>query len=242
MFKNYLFDLYGTLIDIRTDEDDPELWRKMALFYGYRKAIYTPYELVHKYKELCEAEKLKTQASNPQCKLVDINLTNVFRELYTCKNVSVSCELAAITANFFRCNSTEHIRLYDGVTEFLTALKAKGKNVFLISNAQHDFTVPEFEMLGLDRYFDDVVISSDVACKKPDPHIYEILFSRHGLKKSESIMIGNDCISDIKSAHDFGIESLYIHQEISPPVTEPLKSKWSVMDGDFTKIMPLILK
>ena len=42
MFKNYIFDLYGTLIDIRTDEDDKALWEKMVLFYGYREAEYTP--------------------------------------------------------------------------------------------------------------------------------------------------------------------------------------------------------
>ena len=25
-YKNYIFDLYGTLVDIRTDEDRPEVW------------------------------------------------------------------------------------------------------------------------------------------------------------------------------------------------------------------------
>lgn len=242
MFKNYIFDLYGTLIDIYTDEDKADLWKKMAIFYGYRGAFYTPFELMHKYKEFCSIEKSKTKKANPQNKHVDINLTNVFKELYTFKKVSVSQELAALTANTFRCYSTEHIRLYDGVKDFLEALKKKGKKTFLLSNAQHDFTVPEIHMLGLEKYFDDIIISSDVSCKKPDPNMYNILFERHNLNKSETIMIGNDCVSDIRSAYDFGIQSLYIHQEISPPITEKLKSTWTIMDGDFTKVMPLILK
>lgn len=242
MFKNYIFDLYGTLIDIQTDEDCSELWRKMALFYGYRGAKYTPFELVHKYKDFCASEKSRVKKDNPSKTHIDINLTNVFEKLYSYKNVSVSKELAAFTANTFRCYSTKHIRLYDGAEEFLKALNQNGKKVFLLSNAQHDFTVPEINMLGIGKYFTDIIISSDVACKKPDPYMYKILFDRHNLIKSETIMIGNDCVADIKSAYDFGIQSLYIHQEISPPITEKLKSNWSIMDGDFNKVMPLILK
>lgn len=32
MYKNYFFDLYGTLVDIRTDERKPSLWRGAAEF------------------------------------------------------------------------------------------------------------------------------------------------------------------------------------------------------------------
>ena len=34
MYKNYIFDLYGTLVDINTDEDKSELWDKLSLFYS----------------------------------------------------------------------------------------------------------------------------------------------------------------------------------------------------------------
>ena len=242
MFSNYIFDLYGTLIDIHTDEDNTELWRKMALFYGYRGAIYTPFELRRKYKEYCAKEKAATKNLHPDRKHVDINLTKVFEQLYLFKKVTPSEELPAHTANAFRCYSTDYIRLYDGVEDFLKALNEKGKKVFLLSNAQHDFTVGEIDMLGLRKYFTDIFISSDLACKKPDPQMYQMLFDKHKLAKSETIMIGNDCVADIRSAYDFGIQSLYIHQEISPPITEKLRSTWTIMDGDFTKVMPLILK
>ena len=32
MIQNYIFDLYGTLVDIHTDESMPALWKRMALF------------------------------------------------------------------------------------------------------------------------------------------------------------------------------------------------------------------
>ena len=34
-YKNYIFDLYGTLIDINTNEWSAQLWKKMAILYGY---------------------------------------------------------------------------------------------------------------------------------------------------------------------------------------------------------------
>ena len=45
MYDNYVFDLYGTLVDIWTEEEKASVWKKLALFYGYHKALYTPGEL-----------------------------------------------------------------------------------------------------------------------------------------------------------------------------------------------------
>ena len=33
-FSNYVFDFYGTLVDVHTDENKPALWRFMADFYA----------------------------------------------------------------------------------------------------------------------------------------------------------------------------------------------------------------
>ena len=40
-YKNYIFDLYGTPVDIHTEEQEL-LWEKLALFYGYYDAVYEP--------------------------------------------------------------------------------------------------------------------------------------------------------------------------------------------------------
>lgn len=41
-YKNYIFDLYGTLVDIHTEEGIPKLWEKLSFFYGFYGAIYQP--------------------------------------------------------------------------------------------------------------------------------------------------------------------------------------------------------
>ena len=242
MYQNYIFDLYGTLVDIRTDEWQPALWKKLAILYGYHGAHYTYKELGAAYGELIDKEKKAVRRRHPEYTVIDIKIEKVFRSLYTRKGVRPSKSLVLFTAEAFRCYSTKFVVLYDGVIDLLDSLKANGKRVYLLSNAQRCFTENELNMLGLTPYFDGICISSDEECSKPDPQYYGILFDRYGLKKEESIMIGNDYLADIGGAADFGIDSLYIHQAISPEIKGKLRSNYKVMDGDVYKIKKLILK
>lgn len=242
MYKNYIFDLYGTLIDINTDEWCDDLWKKMAILYGYKGAHYTYDELKSEYLNLVSLEKVAVRKRHPEYNVVDIKIEKVFKKLFTQKGVKVTKAQVAFIAEAFRCYSTKYIKLYDGVTDLLDTLKAKGKKIYLLSNAQRYFTENELNMLGLTEYFDGICISSDEECSKPDSCYYKTLFDRYGLKKSESIMIGNDYISDIGGAAHFGIDSLYIHQSISPDIEGELRSTYTVMDGDVYKIKKLTVK
>ena len=56
-YKNYVFDLYGTLVDIKTDEEDMNAWSKLSLFYGYYDALYDPEELKERYFSLVNQEE-----------------------------------------------------------------------------------------------------------------------------------------------------------------------------------------
>ena len=64
MFQNYIFDLYGTLIDINTNEWNIGLWKKMAEFYGFYGAEYTPKELKEAYFDQCRIQEEKLQKKN----------------------------------------------------------------------------------------------------------------------------------------------------------------------------------
>lgn len=249
MYKNYIFDLYGTLLDIRTDEGMESLWRQMAAFYSFNGAVYNADEFKEKFSEYCADEEKVVGRLHPEYTKIDIVIDKAFERLYSEKGVKPSDELVEVSARLFRCLSTTmQARPYDGVLEFFDELHKKGKKIFLLSNAQSSFTVPELKLSGLYDKFDGVLISSKELCCKPDPAFFQKLFDRYGLKKSESIMIGNDKTSDIKGANDFGIDSLYIHTKISPPWNDETPDcKYFVFDGegedsDFRKIAKLILK
>ena len=242
MFKNYVFDLYGTLIDINTNEWQKKLWEKLSILYKYKGASYTAKEIAADYGKYVDAEKKRVHRRHPEYTEIDIKIEKVFRKLFTAKGVKPTKRELQEICTAFRCFSTTYIKLYDGVLDLLETLKAKGKNVYLLSNAQRGFTENELNMFGLIKYFDGIIISSDEECSKPDRHYYEILLERFSLDASETIMIGNDYIADIKGAKEAGLSALYIHQSISPEIKGELLVDFKVMDGDVFKIKELIVK
>lgn len=57
-FDHYIFDLYGTLIDIHTDEEQHGLWQDMAAYLQCQfGADYTAKELRKRYLEICAQEE-----------------------------------------------------------------------------------------------------------------------------------------------------------------------------------------
>ena len=236
MYTNYIFDLYGTLIDINTDEESMDFWYKLSLFYSFKGALYTAEELKESYITLVKSHLDNLTDTN----YPDFPLEDVFSKLYTNKNIIPSDELIIDTAHFFRTSSIKYIKLYDNVINLLELLKKKGKKIYLLSNAQRIFTLYEMRLLGIEKYFDDILFSADYNVCKPDMKFYNTLINKHNLDIKDSIMIGNDYICDIEGASNVGLDSLYLHSNLSPEIKGNLKSTYSIMEFDITKIYELI--
>lgn len=219
-YRNYIFDLYGTLVDIRTDETDRKLWEHLSLFYGYYGAQYEAEKLHQAYlasvqgKEKALSQEHAVQYAHEA--YPEIPIEEVFRELYEAKGINPDEPLIIHTGQMFRAYSTKYIRLYHYAKELLTTLKEAGRGVYLLSNAQRVFTEYELYYLGIHDHFDGILISSDHGCRKPDERFYRILLERYGLQPEESLMIGNDMETDIAGAKQVGMDSFYIHSAISP--------------------------
>ena len=76
-FKNYIFDFYGTLVDIETDESSPFLWDSMAQIYQSYGAHYTGESLQARYKELVKQAE-ESIAKEKQVTYPEIDLTGAF--------------------------------------------------------------------------------------------------------------------------------------------------------------------
>lgn len=244
MYRNIIFDLYGTLIDIRTDEYSLDFWRMAVQVFAMNGASFSPGELRGGYERYVRRASVRQRLRHPTWRYLDIDLLEVFGRLYKDKGIDADEVLLRDTAHRFREDSTEFIRLYDGVTELLDGLRDAGKKIFLLSNAQESFTVPELDELGLLPYFDGIMISSEEGVCKPQLQFFEKLLEKYQLDPSECLMVGNDKNSDMLGAAKAGIDGLYIHQAISPPVEDEseIRARWKIMDGDVRKILPLILE
>ncbi len=224
-YDNYIFDLYGTLIDIHTDEGTPLFWKQIAALYKVYGADYAPAELRKTYIRYCkEAEEALRAQSGYQ--RVEICLDDVFvRLLKECEHPRTightvggkqlwqlspeelrDCGWLYDIANTFRTLSRTKLRAFPGTAEMLENLKKAGKKVYLLSNAQAIFTRPEIEQVGLMPYFDDVFISSEEGIKKPEPDFLRRLMQKHDLKSEKSLFTGNDIAADAGIALSCGLK------------------------------------
>lgn len=247
MYDNYIFDLYGTLLDIHTNEKKPSLWKKMAEIYSSLGASYTTLELKKNYLQFCREEIARVTAlvhENP-----DAEIRNVFRALFTLRGIKPSDELISYIAITFRSLSRDKLQVYPHLFSLFDALKSQGKKIYLLSNAQSAFTLPELAMTGLLPVFDGILISSDVGICKPDARFMEQLLSRYSLDRARSIMVGNDRSSDILIANRCHMDSLFIQTDISPALTasehrmapSEQRATYEILDGDFARLVKTLL-
>ncbi|MCR4989401.1 MAG: HAD family hydrolase [Lachnospiraceae bacterium] len=239
-YTNYVFDLYGTLIDMSTDEHSSKLWKLMASFYNVYGCDWSPKKLKKTFWKLDASERKKLSKEKgftyPEIKLervfarllleceeshpTDIKINDyeidLLRKGYASnKNETIdmvsSSDWAVAVSNLFRVASTNYMRPYPNTIIALRTLKERGKNVYLLSNAQKIFTMPEIEQSGIERFFDRMYISSDYEMMKPQKEFLELLIEQEGLDPASTVMVGNEILSDVKIALNCGIDSILLN-------------------------------
>lgn len=220
-YKDLVFDLYGTLVDIHTEENNL-VWEKTALYFGYYGAAYTANSLKAAFIE--EMTRRDAQAGQSYEVYPDIPFDGVMADLFRACGITENADLLGLNAaQVFRIASTEYIRLYDGVLESLEQLHRHGFRLWLLSNAQRAFTAYELRLIGLCSQFDGIYLSSDYGCRKPDKRFFQALLTDHQLNPRECLMIGNDRDTDIAGAKAAGLSTLYMHTNLTPAGQAPAK-------------------
>lgn len=200
---NFVFDLYGTLVDIKTDESKPAFWQSVAEYLG--DGAENAESVRSEYLSLCASEK--------KGEFHEIDLTFVFEKMLANRGRSTDGALAF--AGKFRELSREKLKCFRYAKMILKGLKELGCGVYLVSNAQACFTLAELKKCGLTPLFDGIIISSDLGVKKPCRDIFDKAFESFGISKDDSIYVGNDLRDDILGASGAGMRSVYIRTEQS---------------------------
>ena len=205
-YRDIIFDLYGTLADVKTDESPAAFWERTAEDARLSCGGET---LKTAYLSLCADEVNRLHAAHPEVPepLIEPELLQVFSRLRS-RFGGVD---AQSFARLFRKHSTVFLRPMPHALETLDALRARGRRVFLLSNAQSCFTNDELVSLGLAGRFDGVLLSSDAGVKKPYFGIFERLLSTCGIDRETALMVGNDAVADIGGATAAGLKTAYIH-------------------------------
>jgi putative hydrolase of the HAD superfamily len=196
--KTFLFDLYGTLLDIHTDEEKESLWMTLAEALG--ESSQTWQTVREEYRQGC--------AALSRTKFEEIDLSQVFATMLAKRGIENLSPLSL--AKTFRLASMEHLHLFPYVKEMLIGLRHRGAKVYLLSNAQACFTKAEIDAAGLTPYFDGVILSSELGWKKPSKEFFLMAQELFHFDFSCAYYVGNDLHDDVLGAHSVGVKTVYI--------------------------------
>ena len=225
-YTDLVFDLYGTLVDIHTEESDL-VWEKTAFYFGFYGARYTGPQLKAAFEAALRRREAKAGQSY-EC-FPDIPFEEVMAELFREKGITENAEVLGVNAaQLFRISSLDYIKLYPHALEALAKLRKAGYRLWLLSNAQRVFTAYELRLLGLGDQLDGIYLSSDYQCRKPDLRFYQALISDRGLDVEKTLMIGNDRQTDIAGAKAAGMATLYMHTDLTPRDQAPADAKKAI--------------
>jgi 2-haloacid dehalogenase len=109
-----------------------------------------------------------------------------------------------------------HGELYPEADAVLDAIASKAE-LALVTNGLTTVQRAKVARLGLDRWFDPIVISDEVGLAKPDPAIFDLTLDEldrvHGARgrRSQTVMIGDSLTSDMAGAQAAGIATCWFN-------------------------------
>lgn len=101
----------------------------------------------------------------------------------------------------------ESERINPELVDYIARLHKKYKTA-LLTNAHADFMRPMITSTGLDKIFNEIVISSEVGIIKPDPRIYEHALSQLGAKAEEAVFIDDSPVR-VDGAKAIGMKAIW---------------------------------
>jgi len=120
------------------------------------------------------------------------------------------CELDACWEEIKK--STENYWMpFNGVNEVLTELKRKSIGLGVVSN--WDCTARDIlSSAGLIDFFDHLIISCEVDCRKPDPRIFNLALQTAAVGARQCLYVGDNYYDDAVGSRKVGMNALIINR------------------------------
>ena len=115
-------------------------------------------------------------------------------------------QMPLFLAEMYRGISRRRLQLYPEVKAVLDELHSRFK-LAVLSDAQSAWARPEMRAVGIESYFDPIVISGDYGFRKPDRRLFEAALAGMGLDAEDVVFVGNDMYRDIFGAGQLAHEN-----------------------------------
>lgn len=130
------------------------------------------------------------------------------------KNVTTQevVRLAMAMSEDFLALTTANFSLLPGAEDLVRYLAEKYP-LTVVTNGFVEVQYEKFEKSGLRDCFTHIVLSEEVGCQKPNPHIFHEALRLNGLAAEDVLMIGDSWNSDIQGAINAGIDQMWVNEK-----------------------------
>jgi putative hydrolase of the HAD superfamily len=198
-----IFDLYNTLISIRTDEADVELWHALARLLRYRGLPADDHALRPAFEAAVRATR------RPGERHAEVDVPAAFDAVLAGLGYHGPAPLGAEVAGLFRALSMRSFGVFPDAIPALERLRP-AVALGLISDAQRVFLEPELRLAGLASYFPVRVISADYGFRKPDPRLFTMALAALDARPEEAVYVGDHPYHDVCGARAAGLAAVLL--------------------------------
>ncbi len=209
-----VFDLYGTVVDIETDEESREFWERLARHLEAQGIRTAAAPLRARYRQLCEAAAREGSEG--------FILEEIFERFSQGLGMEARSDRGAPFAETFRSLSIKSLAVRPYAKPLLAELARSGCKAALVSNTEAIFTRFDLRRCGLANSFDAIVLSSEAGLKKPDARIFHLALRRLDEDEVHAVFVGDNPVEDIQGAQHAGLRSLFVNPEGPDFVAEQL--------------------
>ncbi|WP_100406995.1 HAD family hydrolase [Bacillus solitudinis] len=98
---------------------------------------------------------------------------------------------------------------FPNLIEMLEELRSSNLMLGMITNGKGQFQMDNITALGIEKYFDTLLISEWEGIKKPDPKIFEKALEALNVLPYESLFVGDHPENDVKAAQNIGLKGIW---------------------------------
>lgn len=204
-----LFEPYGTLLDLETDERDWYAYLNLARFLEYRGVRFSADELRWLWFERVARHQATGDGAYPE-----FRARTVWQELLTEHAgpswLPLDLESGTLLTDLtmlHRALTRRTLRLMDGVRPLLEELAGRVR-LGIVSDCQPEYVLPELQIAGIDHHFQARVVSGAQGFRKPDARLFAKALRTLGVPAGQALFVGVDTGRDVAGARAAGMRSV----------------------------------
>lgn len=209
-YELILFDADDTLFDYKKSE-------AYALSQAFANAgITVANEVVDHYRTINQQLWNEYEQGNVS---LDRLRSERFRRLFAAHGLAIDLPIEKFGQTYAR-HLGEGAFLIEGAEEICAILRENGIRLAVITNGIKDVQLARIRRTGMDKHFEQVIVSEDAGAQKPSGRIFDYAFKKLTIReKSNVLIVGDSLTSDIAGGIRYGIDTCWFNPTGLPNMT-----------------------